>query len=339
MHKVPLLPRRATQNLPQPVRLDIIIITDLPKHRRDRLARPRLVRRRGAHYVRSVSKRFVRGRVARVGTVVPIHDHCAIALKWVECIQGPVDRDLGIVDPEPVTVGIRVGEEPRLEDRVGRGFDAWHQMRGGEGDLLHLGKVILRVAVQGELAHGSQGDLALRPYFGQVEDVPPELLGLLRRQRLDVDRPARVLAALDRFEKILRVPVRVVGGHARGFFIGKGLVPLVRLEVDLHIDEGPIRFGELHRVARVAVHVPVRVRRAPVGEEVHHLVNALLVRAQIVPKHGGIFAVGLGVAFLRVDEDWEVHWVPKEEDRRVVEHPVIIALLCVELDGETCAHP
>lgn len=336
VHKISLLPRCTPKNLPQPIRLDVVLVADLSKHRRDGLPRPRLVRRRGVH-VRAVGQGPVRGRVVGVGAVVAVHGHGTVALERVEGVERPVDGDLGVVDAQPVAVRVRVGEEPRLQDRVGRGLDAGDQVRRREGDLLHLGKIVVRVAVQRQLAHGPQRHLGLRPHLGQVEDVPPEALGLRGRERLDGDGPAGGLAALDGLEEVLRVPVRVLGGHAPGLLVGEGLAALVRLEVDLHVHERPVGLGELHGVARVAVHVPVRVRRAPVRKQVHHLVDALLVRAQVVPEHGRVLEVGLRVALLRVDEDGEVDRVPQEEDGRVVEYPVIIALLCVELDGEAYA--
>jgi len=88
-------------------------------------------------------------------------------------------------------------------------------------------------------------------------------------------------------------------------------------------------------VAGVAVHMPVGVGSAAVREEVHQLVNSLMVVAEVVPElllvsdvmlgwsdkrthHGSILEVCLGVALLGVDEEGEVDGVPKEEDGRVV---------------------
>lgn len=79
----------------------------------------------------------------------------------------------------------------------------------------------------------------------------------------------------------------------------------------------------------------VGIRSATVAEEVHHLVSRLLVGGQVVPEHSRIFEVGLRVSLLRVDEKRELGWVAKEEDRGVVEHPVPVALLRVEFDGES----
>lgn len=201
-----------------------------------------------------------------VRAVVAVDGHGAVSLERVEGVEGLVDGDLLVVHTETVAVGIRVGEEAGLQDGVGGGLNAGDQVGGGEGGLLDLGKVVLGVLVEGELAKLAQRHLALRPDLGQVKDVPLELLGLLRGQGLDVDGPAGVLAALDGLEEVLGVPVRVLGRHLAGFLVGEGLVALVRLEVNLDVDEGAVGLGPLVGVARVAVHVSVRVRGAAVGE-------------------------------------------------------------------------
>lgn len=52
-------------------------------------------------------------------------------------------------------------------------------MGGGEGQLLDFGEVVLGISVELEFAEGAEWDFALRPDFGQVEDVPAELLRFL----------------------------------------------------------------------------------------------------------------------------------------------------------------
>lgn len=83
----------------------------------------------------------------------------------------------------------------------------------------------------------------------------------------------------------------------------------------------------------------VGVGGATVTEEVHHLVDGLLVRREIVPEHGGIFEVGLRVALLGVDEDGKLGGIAQEEDGSVVEDPVQVALLCVELHSKPTGVP
>lgn len=87
-------------------------------------------------------------------------------------------------------------------------------------------------------------------------------------------------------------------------------------------------------MARVTVHVTVRVRRTTVREEMHNLMNTLLVLTQVIPKHGRILKIRLGVPLLRMNKHGELARIADEEDGRVVEDPVMVALVGVELDGE-----
>lgn len=52
----------------------------------------------------------------------------------------------------------------------------------------------------------------------------------------------------------------------------------------------------------------------------------------IIPEHGGVLEVGLRVSLLGVDEVGKLCWVAQEEDGRVVEDPVEVALLGPHLD-------
>ena len=306
--KVRLLSLGAAQDVPQALSLHVVVSHNLVEVH-DGLRRPLLVRVAGDGRVLLVGQGAVRGGVVGVGAVVAVNCHGTVTLEGVECVKGRVDWDLLVVDAETVAVGIGVGEEAGLEDWVGGGLDAGDEVRGREGDLLNLGEVVLGVLVEGVLAEGAERDVLLGPDLGQVEDVPAELLGLLGRQDLHVDGPAWVFTLLDRLEEVLGVPVWVLAGELAGLFVVEGLAALVGLEVDLHVVEATIGLVPLVRVARVAVHVAVGVWSAAVREEVHDLVNGLLVGGEVVPEHGGILEVGLWVALLSVDEERELSWV------------------------------
>jgi len=58
-------------------------------------------------------------------------------------------------------------------------------------------------------------------------------------------------------------------------------------------------------------------------------------RLKEVPDVVGLLSIGVRVRLLRVDEVGELERVADEEDRRVVAHQVVVAVLGVELDGET----
>lgn len=335
-HEIILLARSAPEHLPQLGRLHEILVRD-GDLQRDRGAGPLLVFLRRLH--RLVGQVPVRRRVIRVGSVVAVDGHHAVTLVRIKGPQGLIDRDLLVVHPEAMAVGVRVGEEAGLQHRIGRGFHPRDHVRRGKGDLLDLGEVVFGVAVEGELAKRPERDFALRPHLGQVEDVPAKLLGFVGAQHLHVAGPPRIVAFLDRAEQIFRVPIRVLGPHLGRLFIVERLAALVGLAMDLNVVEGPVGFRKLIGMTRVSVHVTVGIRGAPIGKQVHDLMGRLLMGRQIVPEHGGIFEVRLGVSLLRMDENGEFGGIAEEEDGGVVEDPIPIAFIGVEFERKASRIP
>src|SRR5690606_40034711 len=62
-----------------------------------------------------------------------------------------------------------LAQEPSLEHLVGARADARDERAGVERRLLHLVVVVLRVAVQLELAHLDEGEVAVGPNLGEVD--------------------------------------------------------------------------------------------------------------------------------------------------------------------------
>lgn len=149
-----------------------------------------------------------RREVGRAAALV-VEGHAAVALEVGHAVGHArrVDGQLVVVGAEAVAVRVRVREETGLQDRVGRGLDARHQVRRAEGALLDLGEVVFGVLVEEELAVLAQRVLSLRPHVRQVEDVDPLLLprvlGLLGRHGLHVAVPAGVVAILNSVVQIL----------------------------------------------------------------------------------------------------------------------------------------
>lgn len=307
VHKIILLSLLAPKYLPQQARLHEIFFRDRQLLRHGRAGPLLVFLRRFDGLVGHVP---VSRRVVGVGAVVAVDRHDPVALIGVERPEGLVDRDLLIVDAEAVAVRVRVGEESGLQDRIGRRLHPGHQVGWRKGDLLDLGKIVFGILIESKFAKGSQGHVFLRPDFGEVEYVPSELFGLFRAENLEVAGPGRVVAVLNGIEQVLCMPVGVFCCHAAGFLIGKGFAALVGLAMDLDIVETAIGFGEFKRMARVPVHVAVRIWSATVGEEVHDLMGGFLVGREVVPEHGGVLEIGLGVALLGVNEDGEFGGVP-----------------------------
>jgi hypothetical protein len=65
--------------------------------------------------------------------------------------------------------------------------------------------------------------------------------------------------------------------HRYRLVVCECLIPLVGLEVDLDIFKCPIHLCKLVGMSRVSIHMAVRVGCSTVREEVHNLVDSLLV--------------------------------------------------------------
>lgn len=330
--KVVLLPGSATEDVPETLCLHKVIIVDVLEELMDGMARPGLMRDDGLDSL--VRQLPVGAGIVGVGTIVAVDDHGTIALEGVECLERRIDRDLLIVDAKAVTMSVRVREQSGLQHRIDGRLNAGNQVRGREGELLNLGKIVFGVLVESELAKGPQGHVLLRPNLGQVKNVPSEFLSFLRSENLDIDCPTGKVSLLNSLKEVLSVPVWVLGRHLGGLFAGERLDALIGLEVNLRVHKRSIRLGPLVSVTRVSVHVPVGVGGASVGEESHYLMDRLLVGGEIIPEHGGIFQIRLGVPLLSVDEEWKLGRITDEEDGGIVIHPVPVAFFCVELDGE-----
>ena len=129
-----------------------------------------------------------------VGTgALVVECHVAIALEVGNAVASAarVDRQLLVVHSDSVAVSVWVGEEAALENRVCRWLNAGWHVSWVERNLLNLGKVVLCVLVQRELANLSERELLVRPDVCQIKDVDllllPELLGLLGGHCLELD--------------------------------------------------------------------------------------------------------------------------------------------------------
>lgn len=240
--------------------------------------------------------------VVRESTVVAINIHGTITLVRVEGVQWAVDRDLLVVDAQAVAVSVGVGKQTRLQYRVSRGGNTGDNMRGREGSLFNLSKVVLGVFVERPLAKLTKGVLVMGPDLGEIENAKVGLLGLLGGHGLDVAGPAGVLTLLDGLKEVLLGMVWVLTGHLGGLVVGQVLDALVGQKVDLNVVELALLVDPLVGVARVSVHVAVGSGSAAVTKELHDLVDTLLVETEKVPEHGRILKVGFWAALLGVDE-------------------------------------
>lgn len=272
-------------------------------------------------------------------TSTVVEGHLSVSLERAKSVGNDwlVDRELLVVDSDAVSVSIGVGEEAGLEDRVGRGLDTGNEVGRVEGDLLNLSEVVLDVAVENELSEFAKRVVGMRPNLGQVEDVDVGLLGLLGSHGLNVGLPLGEVTALDGLEEVLRGVVGGRSGELTGLLSGKEFDTLLRQHVNLAVDPVALLVDHLEGVSGVSLHLAVAVRNTTISEEPHDLVDRLGVLGEVVPEVGSILStsqVSLRVSLLGVDEVRELRGVAEEEDRGVVEDPVHVAFLGLQLDGE-----
>ena len=73
------------------------------------------------------------GLIPERATVVVVHSHRTVAVVAGDRAASAVDRDLVMVDPQAVALGIPVGEQPPLEHLVRGEADARYDVRWVEG--------------------------------------------------------------------------------------------------------------------------------------------------------------------------------------------------------------
>ena len=252
----------------------------------------------------------------------------------------PVDRDLVEVRAAQAgELGVDVGEQPRLHQRVVGDVDARHQVADVEGDLLGLGEVVRRVARQRQQADRLHRRVLLGHELRRVEQVDAleRLLGVVLED-LDAQLPLGKRAGLDRVGEVAAVEVGVHPREHLRLLPGQGVHAQHGLPVELDQRGAAVGVEEPERVHPEPLHGPVRARDAAVGHVPDRVVLGLGVQGDEVPERV-VGALRLGdlpvrVRLAGVDDVGELDPVLDEEHRDVVADQVEGALGRVELRGE-----
>ncbi len=134
----------------------------------------------------------------------------AVALQVVKRTLGLIDRDLVEVRPaQPLQLGVLVGEQPPLQQRVIGEVDAGDHVRGAEGHLLGFGEEVVRVAVEHHPPDHPQRDQLLRHQLGGVQHVEIEPVRLFLAERLDRQLPFGEIPGRDGVPEVAAMEVRI----------------------------------------------------------------------------------------------------------------------------------
>ncbi|MNY18587.1 hypothetical protein D3C86_1519760 [compost metagenome] len=172
-----------------------------------------------------------------------------------------------MVDAEAIALGVTVGEESPLQHAIRREADTGHHVGRGEGRLLHVGEVVVRVLVKLQHADRDQRIVAVRPHLGEVERVDFVGLGLGLRHHLHIDLPAREVALLDGVEQVGLAGLPVLPDDIGRLFICVEAVALLCLEVELDPEALIGRVDKAEGMAAVAVHLPQALGDAAIAEQ------------------------------------------------------------------------
>ena len=269
----------------------------------------------------------------------------AVAKHVVDRCMRAIDRNLAEIRPtQTAQLGVQIGEEPGLQQRIVGDVDAGHQMSGMERHLFGFCEVVGGVAIQ---LHRSD-DLNRRELFGhhlrgveQVDSLEHLVRGI--RHHLHAEIPLGVGALLDRVGQVAAMQIGIHPGRDLCLFPHQGVHAELWLPVELHQRRRTIGAGQPEGVDTETLHHPVRPRNASVGHVPHGVRLGLGVQRHEVPE-GVVCALRLRDLAVRVrlggmDDVGEFDAVLDEEDRDVVAHQVESALVGVELGGEATSVP
>ena len=217
------------------------------------------------------------GLVVGLGAITAIYGHetiTGVVVAHASAVRA-VDGDLIVVGAESVPVGVRVVDEASLEHLVVGGLDTWDHVGWGEGGLLSLGVVVLRVLVEDEPADALERIIGVRPDLGDVIDVEAVVVGVSDGHDLGVPSPRREVTLSNSIMEVHGSPV-LVGLTLFGGRLGSEVLDaLIRLVVVFHEELLILGVDPLEGVGAIAVHVSVAIGSTAVRHEDGHLVESL----------------------------------------------------------------
>lgn len=137
-----------------------------------------------------------------------------------------VDRSTRTVDGQllkvgtavAVQLGVKVGEDATLQQRILGEVDTANNVTRLEHDLLSLGKVVGRVGVQLHDTEQLDRDIFFRQNLGGVEHVEAISQCLLLVDNLDTELPLGAVSGLNGIPEILAVHVCVLASENLSLF-------------------------------------------------------------------------------------------------------------------------
>mmetsp|Transcript_13038 Transcript_13038/g.39412 ORF Transcript_13038/g.39412 Transcript_13038/m.39412 type:complete len:251 (+) Transcript_13038:302-1054(+) len=191
------------------------------------------------------------------------------------CRIGTVHRECLVVGSQTMTMCIRIAEQTTLQHFVGAGTNAWNEVTRREGGLLHLRKVVLRIAVEHHTTDWDQWVVCVWPNLGHIERIPTIGPCVCLRHDLDVKTPRGYVSVGQVLKEITGGVVRISASQTLGFGRREIANASLRLEVILDVVDRTCFVVPLKGVARVPVHVTIAGRCSAIREQNSDLMNTL----------------------------------------------------------------
>src|SRR5690606_30280539 len=115
--------------------------------------------------------------------------HLAVPVIIIDHEWAAVYADLFVIDPQTVTLGIRISKDTALQHLVRRKTDPVNNIRWAQGCLLDISEEISWVLIQLQFTNLDQRVFFLAPCLGQVKGIKVMPLCLLWCHELDVQGP------------------------------------------------------------------------------------------------------------------------------------------------------
>ena len=177
-----------------------------------------------------------------------------IALMVVKGTGRAVDRNLREVGPDALDLGINIGKKTTLEEWVVGEINSGNDVARMKGDLLGLGKEIVRIAVEYHLSNALDGNQLFRNELGGVQKVEIEFVFVPFLDDLNAEFPFWKIAAFNCLPEVASVEIGVFSGDFLGFIPDEGVNSLARFPMEF--DEAGLtqRVDEAERVDSESLH-------------------------------------------------------------------------------------
>ena len=219
-----------------------------------------------------------------------LHPHVACARIGMDLrVFGRIHRNLLVIHAQPRAMRIGVGKAASQQHLVGRQTDAGDHIVGFEGELFDLRIPIDRIFVEHQLADFDQRIILMRPDLGQIERIDAIGLGILIGHDLPFERPARVIAFVDRVEQVATVIVAVLARFLDCLVLRQMGIAAFRPDVGVEVEFDPellaILVDEHVGMAAIAVHLAPVLGHAAIAHQIGHLMCAFRAQRPEIPHH------------------------------------------------------